>query len=96
MRPERLTKKLSWALERGLASVWKDKESIEIHGVEITREVTRGTMHVADEKPLSIEQLVSLVTTGVLEASSHAGVSPMNGILGASQGCYPGISRNGV
>ena len=95
VRGRRLTKKLAMALERGLASVWKDKENVEIHGVEITREVARGAMHVADEKPLSMEQLVSSVTTGVLEASSHAGVSPMNGILGASQGIIQGSAETG-
>jgi MFS family permease len=96
VRGRRLTKKLSWALERGLANVWKDKESVEIHGVEITREVARGAMHVADEKPLSMERLVGSVTTGVLEASSHAGVSPMNGILGASQGIIQGSAETGA
>ena len=95
VRGRRLTKKLAKALENGLASVWKDKEGVEMHGVEITREVARGAMHVADEKPLSMEQLVSSVTTGVLEASSHSGVSPMNGILGASQGIIQGSAETG-
>jgi hypothetical protein len=96
VRGRRLTKKLSWALERGLASVWKNKESVEIHGVEITREVARGAMHVADEKPLSTEQLAGSVTTGVVEASSRAGISPMNGILGASQGIIQGAAETGI
>jgi hypothetical protein len=53
-------------------------------------------MHAVDEKPVSGKKLAHTVATSVVEASSHAGVSPMNGILGASQGIIQGASETGI
>ncbi len=47
-------------------------------------------MHVVDEKPLAVENLVGPVATSVVKASSKAGVNPLNGIHGASQGIIQG------
>ena len=96
VRGRRLTKKLARALEKNLANVWKTREGVEMHGVEIAREAARGAMHVVDDKPLLVEHLVGPVTTGVVEASNQAGVSPMNGILGASEGIIQGASETGI
>jgi len=93
VRGRRLTKKLAKALEDGLAGIWKAREEVKVHGVEITRQAARGAMHVVNEKPLAMEQLVGAVTMGVVEASSKAGVNPLNGVLGASQGIIQGAAE---
>ncbi|MBN1160866.1 MAG: MFS transporter [Dehalococcoidales bacterium] len=91
---QRLTRRLTVALEKML--IWKDKEALDKHAVEISREVARGAMHAADKKPLPVEGLVKPVTSGVVEATSKAGVDPMNGILGASKGVIQGASETGM
>jgi len=89
-RGRKVTKKLVRALQDNLAMVWKDKTAAKEHGVEITREAARGAMHVVDDKPLAVENLVGPVTTSVVKVSSKAGVNPLNGIHGASQGVVQG------
>jgi len=89
-RGRKVTKKLVRALQDNLATVWKDKTATKEHGVEITRQAARGAMHVVDEKPLAVENLVGPVATSVVKASSKAGVNPLNGIHGASQGIIQG------
>ena len=96
VRGRRLTKKLAKALESGLNGIWKTREEVKEHGVEITRQAARGAMHVVDEKPLAVEQLVSPIITGVVKVSSQAGVNPLNGILGASQGVIQGAAETGT
>jgi len=95
-RGKKLTKQLARALERRLSNVWKTRKVIEEHAVEITREVTRGAMHVVDEKPIPVEALVGPVTSGVIEASSQAGVNPLNSIRGVSQGIIQGAVETGL
>ncbi|MFH1647780.1 MAG: MFS transporter [Chloroflexota bacterium] len=94
----RLTGKLARALESGLDSIWKSREAVTTHGIEITRQAARGAMHVADSdnKPLLVAELVLPVTSGVVEASSRAGVDPLEGILGASQGVLQGAAETGA
>jgi len=92
----RLTKKLAKALEGGLNGIWKTREEVKAHGVEITRQMARGAMHVVNEKPLAVEQLVSPIIMGVVKVSSRAGVNPLNGILGASQGIIQGAAETGT
>lgn len=89
----RVTKGLGKALESGLAGIWKAMEEVKVHGVEITRQAARGAMHVVNEKPLAMKQLVSAVVIGVVEASSKAGVNLLNGISGASQGIIQGAAE---
>ena len=89
-RGRKVTKKLVRALQDNLAMVWKDKTAAKEHGVEITRQAARGAMHVLDEKPLAVENLVGPVATSVVKASSKAGVNPLNGVHGASQGVVQG------
>jgi len=55
-----------------------------------TLTAARGAMHVVDEKPLAVENLVGPVATSVVKASSKAGVNPLNGVHGASQGIVQG------
>jgi MFS family permease len=90
----KLTKRLALALERML--IWKEKEVLDEHAVEISREVARGAMHVADKQSVPVEDLVKPVASGVVEATSKAGVDPMNGILGASEGVIQGASETGM
>ncbi len=89
-RGRKVTKKLVRALQDNLAMVWKDKTAAKEHGVEITRQAARGAMHVVDDKPLAVENLVIPVVTSVVKASSKAGVNPLNGVHGASQGVVQG------
>jgi len=89
-RGRKVTNKLVRALRDNLAMVWKDKTAAKEHGVEITRQAARGAMHVVDDKPLAVENLVIPVVTSVVKASSKAGVNPLNGIHGASQGVVQG------
>ena len=95
-RGRKVTKKLAKALQDNLTMVWKDKTAAKEHGVEITREAARGAMHVVDEKPLAVENLVGPVATSVVKASSKAGVNPLNGIHGASQGVIQGAVETGT
>ena len=70
--------------------VWKVKAEAKERGIEITRQAARGAMHVVDDKPLAVENLVGPVVTSVVKASSKAGVNPLNGVHGASQGVVQG------
>jgi MFS family permease len=96
VRGKKLTKRLAQGLERRLSRLWKAEEVIEEHAVEITREVTRGAMHVVDEKPLPVEELIIPVTSGVIEASSQAGINPIDSIRGVSQGIIQGAMETGL
>ena len=96
VRGRRVTKKLVKALENGLADVWRGRKEVETHGVEITREAARGAMHVVDDKPMTVENVVVPVATSVIAVSGEAGVSPLNGIQGASQGIVQGAVETGT
>ncbi|HEY96787.1 MAG TPA: MFS transporter [Dehalococcoidia bacterium] len=96
IRGKKLTTRLVKAFERRLARVWKTKAVLDEHAVEITREATRGAMHVVDEKPISVDELIEPVATGIVEASKKAGIQPMNGIKGASQGVIQGAAETGL
>ena len=92
----RVTKKLAKVLQDNLATVWKVKRGVKVHGIEITREAARGAMHVVDDKPLTTEKLVAPIAKGVLKASSQAGVSPLDAIQGSSQGIIQGAIETGT
>jgi MFS family permease len=96
IRGKRLTTRLAKALERRLVRVWKTKKVIDEHAVEITREATRGAMHVVDEKPISVDDLVKPIASGIVQVSSDAGVDPLNGIKGMSQGVIQGAAETGI
>jgi MFS family permease/enamine deaminase RidA (YjgF/YER057c/UK114 family) len=92
----RLTRKLVNRLESGLSRIWKATEEVKEHGIEITREAARGAMHVVNEKPLPIEQLVGPVIAAVVKVSGQAGVNPLNAISGASYGIIQGAAETGT
>lgn len=96
IRGRRVTKKLTKGLENGLAAVWRDKETVKAHGIEVTRHAARGAIHVASEKPVGVEQLAGPVMEGLVKASGQAGVEPEHAILGASQGIIQGARETGV
>jgi len=96
VRGHRLTKKLAKTLESRLKGIWKTREVAKEHGIEITRQVARGAMHVVKEKPLAVEELVSPVISSVVKVSSRAGVNPLDAILGASQGIIQGAAETGI
>jgi MFS family permease len=96
VRGRRLTKRLVKGLESGLNGIWRAREEVKEHGVEITRQAARGAMHVVNEKPLPVEQLVGPVVAGVVKVSSEAGVDPLNGISGASHGIIEGAAETGA
>jgi hypothetical protein len=79
-----------------MAKVWKTPTMINENAVEITREATRGAMHVVDEKPLSVDDIIEPVASGIVEASRNAGIQPMNGIKGVSQGIIQGAAETGI
>lgn len=93
VRGRRVTKKLNRALKNGLAGVSKSKEEMKVHGVEITRQVARGAVHAADEKPLDVEQVAGPLFAGIVKASVEAGVDAQDAILGASQGIINGAAE---
>lgn len=95
-RGKKLTDKLTRVLEKKLAPVWKTREAVEEHAVEIAKEAARGAMHVVDDKSVSIEELVRPVTSGVVEVTGKAGVEPLESLLGASQGVIQGASETGL
>ena len=96
VRGRRLTKKLAKALESGLNGIWKTREEVKEHGVEIARQTARGAMHAANDKPLDTKYLAGSVITGVVRASKKAGVNPQDGIFGASQGIIQGAAETGT
>lgn len=96
VRGRKVTKRLVKTLQGSLASVWAAREESKVHDVEITRQAARGAMHVIDDKPVAIENLVGPVATGVITASGQAGVNPLNGIQGASQGIIQGAIETGT
>ena len=96
MQGRKLTRRLTRSLERGLARIWNTRQVLDEHAVAVTREATRGAMHVVDDQPISLENLVLPVASGVVEASSHAGADPMESLIGASQGVIQGASETGA
>jgi hypothetical protein len=93
VRGRRVTKKLRATLKNGLNGIWRNKEGVKAHGVEITRQVTRGAVHATDEKPLDVAQMTGSVMAGVMKASVEAGVEAKDAILGASQGIIEGAAE---
>jgi MFS family permease len=91
----RLTSRLAKALGTGLAGIW-NSTALPAAGVEVARHAARGAMHVVDSQPMSLDNLVSAVTAGVVEASTQAGVNPLDGILGASEGVIQGAAETGA
>ena len=96
MKGKRFTRKLSRAFEQRLPALWKSHGILEEHAVEIAREVTRGAIHVVDDKPLPIENLIKPVTEGIVAATERAGVNPMESLRGAGQGIIQGASETGI
>ena len=95
MHGQKITKRLIKALQDNLSMVFGSKEEAQAHGVEITREVARGAMHGAGEKSALAENVVISLTTSVVRASSKAGIDPLSGIQGASQGVVQGAIEVG-
>ncbi|MFC1934650.1 hypothetical protein ACFLXX_05860, partial [Chloroflexota bacterium] len=96
VRGHRLTKKLAKALGNGLNGIWKSREEMKLHGVEVTRQTARGAMHVLDEKPMDVEQVTDSIMQSVVKASGPAGVDPGDAIFGASQGVIQGAAETGT
>jgi MFS family permease len=96
IRGKKITERLAKALERRLSRFWKSRKVLDEHAVEITKEVARGAMHVVDEKSIEVNDLVKPVATSVVEASGKAGINPMNGIYGVSQGVIQGAAESGI
>jgi len=90
VRGRRIGRGLARALGDRLSLVWKAGEGVKVFGLEISRHAARGAMHAATERPLNVKNLVHSVTAGVVEASSKAGVSPEDAIMGTSQGIIQG------
>ncbi|MBN2186896.1 MAG: MFS transporter [Dehalococcoidia bacterium] len=93
---KRLTKRLVKSLDTGLASIWKSREEAKTHGIDITRQAARGAVHATHDTSLAVEKLVVPVTTGVVKVAIRAGVAPLNGISGASQGIIQGAAETGA
>ena len=94
MRGRRVTKRIAKSLEDGLNGIWKGKKAqVKVHGAEISRQVARGAVHVADDKPVDVGQLASAVVTGVVEASTRAGANLQDAIVGASRGIIQGTAE---
>ncbi|MFA5315912.1 MAG: MFS transporter [Dehalococcoidales bacterium] len=85
MHGHKITKMLIKALQDNLNLVFSSKEA-KTHGVEMTREAVRGAMRGAGENYALAEDVVIPLTAGVVKASSKAGIDPLSGIQGASQG----------
>lgn len=96
IKGKKITERFTRALEQRLSRFWKSRKVLDEHAVEITKEVARGAMHVIDEKPVDVDELVEPVATSVVEVTSKAGVNPMNGILGVSQGVFQGAAEAGI
>ena len=93
---KRLTKRFVRSLDDSLASIWKDKEAVKTHGVEIARQASRGALHAATDKPLAVENFVVPVAAGVVKVLSEEGVNLPDVILGASQGIIQGAIETGA
>jgi MFS family permease len=93
VRGRKLTKKLTGELESRLVNVWRSRAQVRRHGIEVTRHVARGAMHVVNEKTVETESLARSVMESVVTVSSHAGTRPEDAILGASQGIIQGAAE---
>jgi MFS family permease len=91
----RLTSRLARALESGLSEIW-NSTALPVASVEVARQAARGAMHVVDSQPVTVKNLAGAVTAGVVKASTQAGVNPLDGILGASEGVIQGALETGA
>ena len=96
VRGRKVTKRLVKLLQSSLPTIWTAREETKIHGVEIARQAARGAMHAVDDKSIAVENLVGPVVTSVITASGKAGINPLNGIQGASQGIIQGAIETGI
>jgi len=93
---KRVTRKLVNELGKSLSGILKDKEEVKTRGTEIVSQATRGALHAADNTPLAVENLVLPVTTGMIEVANKAGINPLNGISGVTQGAIQGAVETGA
>ncbi|MFC2012567.1 MFS transporter, partial [Chloroflexota bacterium] len=90
VRGRRVTRKLAAELEKNLVHFGRPRRNVRRHGIEITRHMARGAMHVVDEKPVETKQLVERVIQSVVTVSDQAGISPNDALLGVSLGIVQG------
>jgi MFS family permease len=96
MHGRRVTKALVKAMQDSFSGIWGTGKEVKEYGVEITREASRGAMHVVDDNPLASNKLVVPIVNSVVAAASQSGVNPLNGMQGASQGIVRGAVETGA
>jgi MFS family permease len=97
VRGRRVTEKMAQELGANIRRIGgRSRRKVREHGIEIIRHTARGAMHVVDEKPVEIEQLVERVMQGVVAASKQVGIEPRDTIMGATQGIVQGAVEAGV
>jgi len=93
VRGRRVTKNLATELRKNIAEVRRQRSKIRHHGIEVAQHMARGAMHVVDDKPVEVKQLVERVMQDVVATSSQAGIESSDAILGASQGIVQGAAE---
>ena len=96
VRGRRVTKRLATELGENIAEVKRQRSKVRHHGIEVTRHMARGAMHVVDDKPVEAKQLVERVIQDVVATSSQAGIESGDAILGVSQGIVQGAVETGT
>jgi MFS family permease len=95
VKGRRMTKRLATELSNTM-HIGRSRREVRHHGIEVTRHMARGAMHVVDEKPIKAEQLAKQVMEGVIAFSGKSGIKYRDAILGASQGIVQGAAETGT
>jgi len=86
---QKLSRRLIRSLNDELTHLWKGKEE-RTYGVEVARQAALGVIRATNNVPLDMEKFMVLITSGVVEVTSGAGMKPIDGIVGASRGIIQG------
>jgi len=96
VRGQRVTKRLATELGKNIEQIRRQRSKVRHHGIEVARHMARGAMHVVDDKPVEVKQLVERIMQDVVTTSSRAGIDSGDAILGASQGIVQGAVETGT
>lgn len=96
LRGRGATVKITRALRKGLAQLWKTGPAPPRHDTEVAREAARGAIHAVDEVPADLAQVAGPALVGIVRALDDASVSPYSAIRGAAYGVIEGAIETGA
>jgi MFS family permease len=95
-RGRRVTGKLASDLSRNVLRIGRSRRKIREHGLEVIQHTVRGAMHVVNDKPVEVDELIEQIIEGVASATEQTGIDPQDSVLGVGQGVVQGAVETGI